>query len=92
KFKDKRILIVNLEDLNNYTHATFNDIIEFLEFKLSFIQKIRFFLRVLRNKIMPFVIATNPTERNWNIYSASLPKGQELCNRLKYLKKIKIKN
>ncbi len=87
---NKRILIVNLSDLNNYTHSTFNEIIKFLEFKLSFIQKIKLFLRVLKDKIRPFVIATNPDERNWNIYSASLPKGQELCNRLNYLKKIEI--
>ncbi len=87
---DPRVLIVNLEDLNNYTYASFNEIIKFLEFKLSFIQKIKLFLRVLRDKIRPFVIATNPTERNWNIYSASLPKGQELCKRLKYLNKIEI--
>lgn len=87
---DSRVLIVNLEDLNNFTYASFDEIIKFLEFKLSFIQKIKFFSRVLRNKIMPFVIATNPDERNWNIHSAMLPKGTELCQRLKYLKKIEI--
>lgn len=87
---DKRILIVNLEDLNNYAYSSFNEIIEFLEFKLSFIQKIRFFLRVLKNKIKPFIIPINPPDRNWNIHSAMLPRGQELCQRLQYLKKIEV--
>ena len=35
-----KVLIVSLEDLNNYTYSTFNEITEFLEFKLSFKQKI----------------------------------------------------
>jgi hypothetical protein len=85
------VLIVNLEDLNDYTYATFNEIIKFLNFKLSFIQKLRLFSRVLKNKIMPFVVPVNPSERNWNINSAMLPKGQELCLRLQYLKKIEVK-
>lgn len=83
-----KVLIISLENLNNYTYATFNEIIEFLDWKLSFIQKIKLFSRVLKDKIRPFVIATNPKERNWNIYSASLPKGHKLCNRLQYLEKI----
>lgn len=90
-----KVLIVSLENLNNYTHSTFNEIVEFLDFKLSFKQKIKMFVRILKNQISPFVIATNPKERNWNIYSALLPKGHELCNRLKYLEKsekIEIKN
>ena len=90
KLNDKRILIVNLEDLNNYIYSSFNEIIEFLEFKLSFIQKIKLFIRILRNKIKPFIVPINPSERNWNIYSAMLPKGQELCQRLLYLKKIEV--
>ena len=85
-----KVLIVNLEDLNNYTHATFNEIVEFLDFTLSFKQKIKLFFRVLDNKIKPFVIATNPKDRNWNIYSAMLSKSHILCDRLRYLKKIDI--
>jgi len=87
---DPRIFIVNLEDLNNYTYSTFKEIIEFLDFKLSLKQKIKLFIRILRNKINPFVIPINPKERNWNIYSTLLPKGQELCERLKYLEKIEV--
>lgn len=85
---DPRILIISLEDLNNYSYSTFNEIIDFLEFNLSFIQKIKFFIRVMRNKIKPFIIPINPTDRNWNIYSTILPKGYELCERLEYLEKI----
>ena len=88
ELNDPRVLIVSLEDLNNYTNDIFNEIIEFLEFKLNFIQKIKFFLRVLRNKVKPFVIPTNPPERNWSVYSALLPKGTEICDRLKYIQKI----
>lgn len=82
---NSKILMVNLENLNNYTYSTFNEIIEFLDFKLSFKQKIKFFLRVLKNKVFPFVIPINSNERNWDIYSSLLPKNQELCERLKYL-------
>jgi len=88
ELNDPRVLIVRLEDLNNYTYATFTEIIEFLEFKLTFKQKIKFFLRVLKNKIKPFVIACNPTERNWDVFSALLSKGTDLCNRLQYIEKI----
>jgi len=85
-----KVLLVSLEDLNNYTHSTFAEIITFLDFKLSFIQKVKLFLRVLKDTIRPLVIAVKPENRNWNIYSANLPKGQELCVRLQYLKKIEI--
>jgi len=85
-----KVLIVKLEDLNNYTYSTFGEIIDFLEFKLSFIQKLKLFKNIIKNKIKPFVIAVNPTERSWNIYSTLLPKNHELCNRLKYLKKIEL--
>ncbi len=88
---DPRILIVDLEDLNIYTHSSFQEIIEFLDFRLSFIQKIKFFFRLMRNKIKTFIIPVNP-ERNWNIYSALLPKNHELCRRLEYLKKLDNKN
>ena len=86
------VLLVSLEDLNNYTYSSFNEIIEFLGFKLSFIQKLKYFLRVLKDKIRPFVVPVNPEYRNWKIYSALLPKGRELCNRLQYLNKIEVKN
>ena len=85
-----KVLIVSLEDLNNYTYSTFNEIIEFFNFKLSFRQKLGLFSRVLKDTIKPFVVATNPKERNWNIYSALLPKGHEVCERLQFLKKIEI--
>lgn len=85
---DPRILIVNLEQLNNYTYSAFEKIIDFLEFKLSFIQKVKLFLRILRNKVKPFIIPTNPKNRNWDIFSAMLPIDHELCNRLKYMQKI----
>ena len=68
---NSKILIVDLENLNNYTYSTFSEIIDFLEFKLSFKQKIKFFLRVLKNKVFPFVIPINPSDRNWDIYIIS---------------------
>lgn len=88
EINDPRVLIVSLEDLNNHTHDTFNEIIEFLEFKMSLKQKIKLFIRILRNKVKPFVVPINPDNRNWSVYSGMLPKGTELCNRLKYMNKI----
>ena len=86
--QDPRVLMVDLKDLNNYTYSTFEEIIEFLEFKLTIMQKIRLFFRILRDKINPFVIACKPTQRNWDVYSAQLPRGHELCNRLQFIEKI----
>jgi hypothetical protein len=86
--EDKRMKIISLEDLNHYAHAYFNEIMEFFEFKMNLWQKIKFFLRVLRNKVKPFVIPVNVPNRNWSVYSGILPKGTELCNRLKYMNKI----
>jgi len=85
---DPRIIIISLEDLNNYTHDTFNEIIQFLDFKLSLLQKIKLFLRILRNKIKPFVIPTRPPKRNWDVFSAILPKGTPVCNRLQFIDKL----
>lgn len=87
---DPKVLIVSLEDLNSYTYSTFNEIIKFLDFKLNLIQKVKLFLRVLKydSNMNPFVIATNPIERDWNVFSALLPKGHGLCDRLNYLQKI----
>ena len=89
---DPRVLLISLEDLNNYSYSTFNEIIEFLDFKLSFKQKIKLFLRIMKNKIYPFIIPINPTNRNWELYSTLLPKGYELCKRLVFLKKFQNTN
>jgi len=86
---DSRILIVSLEDLNNHVHEMFNKIIDFLEFKMTFRQKMRLFYHFIRNKIKPLVIPVHPPERDFEIYSTILSKEQKLCNRLQYLQKIR---
>lgn len=86
--QNPRVLLVSLEDLNNYTYSCFKEIMDFLGFKLSLKNKIKFILRVLKDNIRPFIVATNPLERDWNIYSALLPKGHALCARLQFLEKI----
>jgi len=62
-----KCLRVRLEDLNQYTVATFNEILDFLNFPT--------FGR-------PVVIPTSPPNRNWESYSSVLPKGHNLFKRL----------
>lgn len=79
--KHKRYLQVRLEDLNNYTSDTFKEIIDFLGWKMSFRQKIKFLIK--KRNIL--IVATAPPERNWEIYSDFLAKGHEVCPRLKQI-------
>lgn len=85
----EKVLIVNLEDLNKYTHSIFEEIINFLGFKLSLLQKIKLLFRILRNKVRPFVVPCKAVERDWEVYSTMLPKGHEVCDRLKIIEKLK---
>jgi len=88
--QDERLKIFSLEDFNNQPHETFTELVEFLQFKLTFKQKITLFFRILRNKVNPLIVPCNPTERDWDVYSAfSLGGSNKLCERLKYLKQLK---
>jgi len=85
---DERYKVFSLEDFNNYTYSTFEELYDFLEFKFSFIQKIKFIIRVFKNHVRPFMLPIVPKDRNWSLYSAMLPRGHVLCNRLEYMKQL----
>lgn len=68
----QKCLKVRLEDLNNYTVATFEKIFDFLNFP-----------EVGRPKIIP----VSPPNRNWEAYSSILPQGHQLCKRLDRIEK-----
>jgi len=72
---NKKCLKIRLEDLNKYTIATFNEILDFLNFP---------------SYGRPIIIPTSPPQRNWEAYSSILPKGHKLCNRLEKIDEIKI--
>jgi len=72
EINDPRCKKFRLEDLNNYTISTFNEMLDFLNFP-SFGR--------------PIMIPINPSERNWQVYSSVLNKNQPLCNRLKEIEK-----
>ncbi len=67
KINDHRCLMVNLEDLNNYTVATFTKLMDFLNFPESG-----------RPKILP----VTPPERNFEAFSSILNINQPLNKRL----------
>ena len=69
---DYRCKKFQLEDLNNYTIASFTEMLDFLNFPLIG---------------RPTMITINPSERNWQVYSSVLSKGHEVCNRLQIIKK-----
>jgi len=62
-----KCLKVRLEDLNNYTVASFNEILDFLNFPTYG---------------RPVIIPTSPPDRNWEAYSSILPKNHSICKRL----------
>lgn len=64
---DERIIRVDLDDLNNYTFNTFNELFDFLEFP----------------KNRPILIPVNPPERNWQCFSDLLAKGHRPSDSLK---------
>ena len=64
---DKRVLRIYLEDLNNYTVSTFNEILDFLEFK---------------KEDRPFLIPVNTPERVWGAFSSVYQKGDLINDRL----------
>ncbi len=68
EYEDSRVIKVRLEDLNNFTYNEMNRLLDHLEFP-----------RVGRCHIM----AVNPPERNWQVYSDILPTGVAICNRLR---------
>lgn len=68
----RRCLKVRLEDLNNYTVDTFKEVFDFLNFP---------------EHGRPHILPTTPENRNWEAYSSILPKGHELCSRLKRIEK-----
>lgn len=65
---DPRYHKVHLEDLNKYTVATFNEVLDFLNFP---------------SHGRPAIVPVSPPHRNWEAYSSILPKGHEICKRLK---------
>ena len=67
---DDRVIKIRLEDLNNFTYWEMNRLLDHLEFP-----------RVGRCHIM----AVNPPERNWQVYSDVLPTGMGLCKRLQVI-------
>lgn len=67
KISSPKCLRIRLEDLNNYTVSTFNEILDFLNFP-SFSR--------------PVLIPISPPNRNWEAYSSVLPKGHNLFKRL----------
>jgi len=66
------VLRVHLEDLNNYTVATFNEILDFL----GFLKEGR-----------PIIIPINPHDRVWQTFSSILDKGQIVNQRLQNIHK-----
>lgn len=67
-FSVKNVLRVHLEDLNNYTIATFNEVLDFLEFP---------------REGRPLLIPVNPPERTWQAFSSVLNKKQKIVERLR---------
>lgn len=73
KINNPKYLKVHLEDLNKYTVATFNEILDFLNFP---------------SHSRPIIVPTSPPHRNWEAYSSILPKKHELCKRLRDIDKV----
>jgi len=68
KIDDPRVIKIRLEDLNNFTYWEMNRLLDHLEFPKSG-----------RTHIM----AVNPPERNWQVYSDVLTTGMGMCTRLR---------
>ena len=67
KITDPRYKNFLLDDLNNYTNSTFNELMDFLEFP---------------KEGRPLLFPVNPPERNWQSYSSVLKSNEELGSRL----------
>ncbi len=67
-FEDSRVIRIRLEDLNNFTYWEMNRLLDHLEFP-----------RFGRCHIM----AINPPERHWQVYSDVLTTGTRVCARLR---------
>jgi len=63
KIKADNLLRVSLEDLNQYTVATFHEVLDFLEFP---------------KEGRPIILPVNPPERNWQVFSSVLNKKQKI--------------
>ncbi|MFW9872377.1 MAG: hypothetical protein ACFFG0_04685, partial [Candidatus Thorarchaeota archaeon] len=70
KVDDPNFFYVSLEDLNNYTVRTFDQLFDFLEIP-----------KKGRSQIVP----VNPPERNWQCFSDIYPRGFEVNDRLKMI-------
>lgn len=64
---EPNVLRVYLEDLNNYTTSTLNEVLDFLNFP---------------KEGRPMIIPVNPPERTWQAFSATLNRGQRITKRL----------
>lgn len=70
KIDNKRVFWISLDDLNNYTFNTFNELFDFLEFP---------------KENRPILIPVNPPERNWQCFSDILAKGHKPSDTLKLI-------
>lgn len=68
EFDDPRLIRLRIEELNNFTFWEMNRLLDHLEFK-----------KHGRCHIM----AVNPPDRNWQVYSDLLPTGMKLCGNLR---------
>jgi hypothetical protein len=68
EINDPRVIKVRLEDLNNFTYWEFNRLLDHLEFS---------------QQGRCHIMAVNPPDRNWQVYSDVLPTGMALCTRLR---------
>jgi len=73
EIKHPNYLKVHLEDLNRYTVATFNEIMDFLNFP---------------DTGRPIIVPTSPPERNWETWSSIMEKGKKVNKRLAKIDKI----
>ena len=64
---------VNLEDLNAYTVAIFEELLEFLNFPETG---------------RPVIVPVKPSERKWEVYSSILKKGRKVNKRLQEIDKL----
>lgn len=65
---DPRVIKVRLEDLNNFTYFEFNRLLNHLNFA---------------KQGRCHIMAVNPPDRNWQVYSDVLPTGMKLCSNLR---------
>jgi len=72
-FDDPRFIKIKLDDLNNYTKATFTKLMDFLNFP--------------RNGRPPVIPVPTPN-RNWEAYSSILGNTEQINNKLRNINKI----